>query len=348
MGLCPSRNTEKTKFVEGKTFQPQPAPASPTKLRADAAAFVPTEKEVPKEPWEIFLDQKKEQHLKGPKPRPPFSRRQDGTYTSDYRALLESTRAPRNPTLQEVQAATGAVNADVVKAWKDCAPKKPKPTMTKASAKKEPDAFTAALRKARQLPKEQALELLNQPPPQAKDDTPAAQNAQRCVPFGLTDRHYLSGDEDLAHSNVHRSLKPTRQREYVASEITAELEETMGEVLYKLRLLRTAEEAAAPGAQGLIRRYCVGLREVMRASKDPDALKAVLVAPDLEENSGRDIDQKLKQLLEGCKKSKIPVVFGLSRLRLGQAIKKNVTVSVMGILDTRGVQACFDRMLTLA
>lgn len=344
MGLCPSRNTAKNaKFVQGKTYQPQPEPPTPAsnKLRADAAAFVPQQQEpVEKQPWELFLEQKKQERGKK---QAPFARRHDGTFTQEYRKLLDPQLKPRNPTLSEVQAATGAVTHDVVKAWQDCAPK-PRPAgLKKPKESDRPvDVLREALKKAKQMPKEQVLDLLNQRP-SAQDDAPCASAGQRLVPFGLTDRHYWSGEEDEKKSNQHRSLKPTPQREYVTKDITGELEETITEVLYKLRLLRGAEEQRPEAS----RRYCVGLREVVRAAKEPGLLKAVLVAPDLEENS-RGLDEKLQQLLQTCKKSKTPVVFGLSRLRLGQAIKKNVTVSVLGVLDTRGCQDAFGRMLALA
>lgn len=352
MGLCPSRNAAKnSKIVEGKTYQPAaqtpPPQRPPPGLRADAAEFVPApaKEAPPKAAWELFLEQKREEQNQVPKKSQPFARRQDGTYTSDYRKLLDSTKTKRNPTLREVQAAaaTGTVSEDMVRSWKDCAPR-PKPTPVAKSKGKEPDALQAALRKARAMPKEQVLELLAEKTAVAADDSVASQPAHRHVPFGLTDRHYLSGEEDDAKSNVHRSLKATPQRDYVTSDVTAELEDTITEVLYKLRLLRTAEETATDTS----RRYCVGLREVARACKEPGALKAILVAPDLEQNSGRGVDEKLQQLLETCKRNKTPVVFGLSRLRLGQAIKKNVTVSVLGIFDTRGVQGAFDRMLALS
>jgi len=352
MGLCPSRNAASNlKIAQGKTYQPAaqtpPPQRPPPGLRADAAEFVPApaKEATPKAAWELFLEQKREEQKQAPKKSQPFARRQDGTYTSDYRKLLDSTKTKRNPTLREVQAAaaTGTVSEDMVRSWKDCAPR-PKPTPVAKSKGKEPDALQAALRKARAMPKEQVLELLAEKTAVAADDSVASQPAHRHVPFGLTDRHYLSGEEDDAKSNVHRSLKATPQRDYVTSDVTAELEDTITEVLYKLRLLRTAEETTT----GTSRRYCVGLREVARAFKQPGALKAILVAPDLEQNSGRGVDEKLQQLLETCKRSKTPVVFGLSRLRLGQAIKKNVTVSVLGIFDTRGVQGAFDRMVALS
>jgi len=309
-------------------------------LRPDAAEFYP---QTPKEPWELFLENKRgEIHTKK-----LFSRRADGTYTAEYRKLLETKPKPgvRPPPGLGPVAATGAVTPDVVQSWKDAAPKaKPtKPQETKKKKEQKPDPLREALLRVKaSAPKEQVLEALAAAEPQASDDTVASALEHRVVPFGLTDRHYLSGEEDCGKSNVHRSLVPTAAREYVPKTVTPELEQAMTDVLHALRQLRKAE---APLSSNPSRRYCVGLREVMRAAKEPGNLKAVLVAPDLERSAA--LDDKLQQLLQTCK-GRVPVVFGLSRMRLGQAIKKSVTISVLGIIDVRGAQAEFDRMLTLA
>lgn len=165
------------------------------------------------------------------------------------------------------------------------------------------------------------------PPPELKDDT-ALPKPQ---PFGLSDQHYLSTDEDGSRSHAHRCLKPAKLRAYVPGPVSPELEEAMTELLFELRTVQQADRT--------VKRYCVGLREVLRAAK-AGTLQACVVAPDLD--PGESVDVKLQELLKKCS---CPVVFGLSRKRLGQCIKKSVTVSVVGILDSRGAQASFDRMI---
>lgn len=322
MGLCPSRNRQNAK-EEVKYVAPQPPATFESNLRHDADVFVPTP--VAKEPWELFLDQKKSQTQ-----AKPFARRADGTYTAEYRKLLDKAARPRPPP--GLLPATTAVTADIVRSWKES---KPKPK-TQLPA----DPLRAALASRRKTKEEALEELAGCPVAVTHDDLVVAQPPHRHVPFGLSDRHYLSGDEDASKAHVHRSLKATVQREYVSQDISAEVEEAITEVLHQLRLLREAEDKS--------RRYCVGLREVMRAHKEPGNLKAVLVAPDLDRDTGRGLDAKLQALLAALKKSNTPVIFGLSRRRLGQAIQKNATVSVLGILDTRGVQAPVARMVQLA
>merc|ERR1719240_495308 len=185
--------------------------------------------------------------------------------------------------------------------------------------------------------------------PQAPKDDAAVPS--QLVPFGLTDYHYFSDTADSSRSQSHVGKIHRKPKDYAKNKkITPELEEAMTEVLFRLKTLRSAE--AASGLEKN-RRYCVGIREVGRALKGAEScgLKAVLVAPDVDQG-GRTVrgslDEKLGALLSSCEELKIPVVYGLSRVRLGQVIKKSVTISVMGILDVRGMQEPFDTMLTLA
>jgi len=340
MGLCPSRK-QAPKYVDApaKTEKPR---TQPSKLRADAEEFVPSRKQyVPKADWEMWLEAKQEQQGKA---RSVFTRSADGTFTAEYRQLLQTKEQPAE---REAAPATGQVSEDMVRAWKEMGPfvpaKKPKAQSSKGAKVSPQEAnsqvvLLEALKKVRSMPKD-----TEEPKKVAQDDAVTQQAQHRTVPFGLTDRHYLSDSSDAGGSHVHRSLTPTQQREYVDRPISGELEDTLTEVLYKLRLLKDAEASVQAS-----RRYCVGLREVLRASKEKGALKAVVVAPDLEQHGRGSLDEKLQQLLQTCRASGTPVVFGLSRLRLGQAIKKSVTISVLGVLDTRGVQEPFERMLALS
>lgn len=339
MGICPSRK-QAPKNKKAETWKPE-KPQPKSALRADAEEFVPRKQYVPVHEWEQFLEQKQEMIGKSS----PFTRRQDGTFTAEYRQLLQTKDRPVERAAGK--PATGQVSEDVVRSWKEAgqamrvhsgAQARARPSGTgKLSPKAHAHGVLAeALRKVKAMPKKEA-------PKVCSDDSVADGRQHRAVPFGLTDRHYFSDSGDANKSHVHRSLTPTSQREYVPRPPSCELEESLTEVLYKLRLLKDQEASVGPS-----RRYCVGLREVMRASKEKGALRAVVVAPDLEQNGRGSLDEKVQQLLATCRASKTPVVFGLSRLRLGQAIQKSVTISVLGILDTRGVQEPFERMLALA
>lgn len=353
MGLCPSRNNKAQKHVDfssRKTDYTEKTTAKPAKstLRADADEFIPSLGPlpiVPKAEWEVFLDAKRDLLLGKTK----FTRRADGTFTGEYRSLLNGPVAPAEPATSTAPA-TGQVCEDVVNAWKAIGPfikKKSRPNNNNNNNKSSGSKGALGQLSPKSAGNLVLLEAQRKPPapvePKGSADDSRAEGAeQRAVPFGLADRHYLSDAPDAGGSHVHRSRTPTPAREYVHAPITGELEDTLTEVLYTLRLLKDSEPEGAP------RRYCVGIREVMRASKEKGVLKAVVVAPDLEQNGRASLDVKLQQLLASCEQSGTPVVFGLSRLRLGQAIKKSVTISVLGVLDTRGAQEPFARMLSLS
>jgi len=355
MGLCPSRNqaTRPNPKFEQKIYTPAPDP-SPTatgqfQLRADAAAFVPKQH---KEPWEKFLDQKQLQSL-GAKAQ-SFARKHDGTYTSDYRKLLtKDTTKERYVPPHQRDGNTGGSCDDLLKEWREVAkrpaaqkPVAAKPKKQKLRVSDVDQKLKEAMQKVKQLPKEQVLEqlaTLEQKHP--KDDIEAQ---RQLVPFGLTDSHYFSDGNDASKGFQHCSKIKTKTRAYARSQpITPHLEAAMTDVLHELRILRSSEVAAD---LDLPRRYCVGVREVARTLKDKQncPLKAVIVAPDVEEErvtTKGNLDERLNDLIREAKAMKIPVIYGLSRTRIGQAIKKNVTISVLGVLNVRGMQEPFDAML---
>jgi len=395
MGLCPSRNRSIANKALKESTLPTPPPGleppksstSPFKLRSDAEEFVPqlVQKEPPaeKEPWEKFLDQKQKEVATGIRNtnNNNFIRKVDGTFTADYRRLLETEKAaPQRRYVPPQQRGNMGQPDDLIREWKEtdfkkkgygnnvnastgwqarmekkADTKKAKPKPESLSGFEEADAkLRQALSKVKNglaakeaLKDLEALEALDVRHP--KDDSELAKG--QLVPFGLTDYHYFSDTADSPKSHMHVGKIHRKPKDYAQNQrITPELEEAMTEVLFRLRTLRNAE--AASGLEKS-RRYCVGIREVGRALKDEKSrsLKCVLVAPDVEQG-GRTVrgslDEKLAALLQSCQDQGIPVVYGLSRVRLGQAIKKSVTISVMGILDVRGMQQPFDKMLALA
>lgn len=313
MGLCPSRAQAKAKGAPAVTSA---RPAKPTTtLRADAAAFVPQQQapqrapqqQAAKEEWELYLDAKRRGGKK------PFARRQDGTFTSEYRKLLGKDRPAGD---KPAAPATGILDADMVAVWKEAVTKQKKAARPEALRRKPP-----------------GLSPPSSPP--VRDDLALAGSKFRSTPAGFTDLHYLSDDPDASESHRHRRPAPSKVMGYVPVPASADLEQALSSLLHELALLKSDGK-----------RSVVGMREVSRAGKEPGHLKAVLVAQDLD--GAGNVDAKLQALLAQCGQTKTPVVFGLTRQRLGQAVKKSVTVSVMGILDVRGCQEAFDRVIALA
>jgi Fe2+ transport system protein B len=55
-----------------------------------------------------------------------------------------------------------------------------------------------------------------------------------------------------------------------------------------------------------------------------------------------------RDIIKMCNSSGVPLVFALSRKKLGEAMGKVIRISVVGILDYSGAETLFNKMLTLA
>merc|ERR1719305_61587 len=120
MGLCPSRNTQlnrKADVSKAQTFTPLEPARAPSALRADAETFVPTPKaseKKEKEAWEAFLDQKQQEQREQQKAK-VFARKTDGTYTADYRRLLDQ----KEPKKQKYVPPQQREQQDWIQEWKE-------------------------------------------------------------------------------------------------------------------------------------------------------------------------------------------------------------------------------------
>jgi len=372
MGGCGSRNQAKAasakagKFVEELPTDVRPPPGLKKPdfaLRPDAQPFVPPsqfeDEAVPKEAWEMFLDQKQVmlRQQKG-----GFNRQRDGTYTSEYRGMLVQPWRPggKGGGKQRGQSPTrgGKGDFDVIRSWRDAQrDKKPEAKAEPGEAKKKRKSTPlkkAILAQRAECPPsaswmkfDQHLQKFN-----ASKAAPAAPKpllddmdglGREHPPFALSDRCYSSDHEDKKRSQRHSSSIPLEVRDYVSQEITPELEEAVTETLFHLRHLKKQEKGLGlPG-----RRYAVGFREVARLVSQ-QKLQALLVAPDVEKTSGGALETAIDKIVTDCKTNGIPVVFALSRRQLGHAIQKNVAISVFAVQDVRGAEASFHRMLALA
>jgi ribosomal protein L7Ae-like RNA K-turn-binding protein len=77
-------------------------------------------------------------------------------------------------------------------------------------------------------------------------------------------------------------------------------------------------------------------------------ISALIIAPDVEKTSEGALENKIVGMKNMCEHANVPVIFALSRRQLGAAIRKNVTISVLAIQDTRGAENVFKTMLTEA
>merc|ERR1719359_452408 len=169
------------------------------------------------------------------------------------------------------------------------------------------------------------------------------QESADIVPYGLADRCYMSDNEDKAKAHRHVETSHAPIREYVDMCLTPELESAVTECLFRLRHLKMQELAI--GQQS--RRYAVGFREVGRLLQHK-TISALIIAPDMEKTSGGALEDKVIGMKNMCEHANVPVIFALSRRQLGAAIRKNVTISVLAIQDTRGAEDAFAKMIAEA
>jgi len=364
MGGCGSRNqkanVDQTKGANNETFAPdfRPPPGL-TKLRADAQPFVSYYEQDnesvidTKEPWEAFLDEKKA--VMAEQAKYQFRRQMDGTYTGQYRGMLVQPWKPQRGKGDS----KGKNDFDLIRSWRASMPRnanqnfKPEPAEPKKKRKSTPLKKAILAQRAADPPSElwmkfdQHLQKFNAekspPPAPAPITDDLAGLGREHPPFGLSDRCFHTDLEDKKRSSRHRAPNPVPVREYVTAPITEELEQAVTETLFHLRHLKKQEKGLGlPG-----RRYAVGFREVARLVSQ-QKLAALLVAPDVERTSGGALEQAIAKIVADCQANGIPVVYALSRRQLGQAIQKNVAISVFAFQDVRGAEEPFNRMLALA
>jgi len=201
--------------------------------------------------------------------------------------------------------------------------------------------------------------------PWANKSFDQAQNLQRCMDGTYTSewRNLLSSTENKSRcSKVSRrssgstnsdvtSLLETLASDRLRTPSTCSIrpppglclvpnrspsEQAAHQAVFKLKALQATSN----------KRFVVGFREVGRMIATKQA--KVVVAPNLEMESDGVVASKLKELEDQCSAAGIPMVHALTRATLGEAIGKNIAVSVLGILDTNGADEEVAKMLRAA
>jgi ribosomal protein L7Ae-like RNA K-turn-binding protein len=333
-------------------------------MRPDAEPFFPgkqnssgsfADDEGEMEPWEIFLENK---HAKVSSwknlPSTPIQPGVDGSFTSRYQGMLgEANRRSAR------KGETAHRDFDILQSWRNAAPKvktfqfaddetQPKKRKTTSLKKQilaqrhEPtqnplwSKFADQLQRAKDEKIPPAVES-----PATKDEMD--DQSKNYVPYGLADRCYLSDTEDASTSQRHVETSHAPIRDYVDTSVTPELESAVTACLFRLRQLKMQDLGIGRSSP----RYAIGFREVNRALQNK-SVAALVLAPDIEETSGGALENKIEALKNQGEKDGVPVVFALSRRQLGAAVQKNVSISVLALLDTRGAEEAFEEMLAEA
>jgi len=150
-----------------------------------------------------------------------------------------------------------------------------------------------------------------------------------------------------AHKVGNLPLDNRTVREYVTQKVGPDLDSKVATLLLHLRRLndrhRSLEPEVAPR-----RRFVVGIKEVFRGVRN-SKVKCIVLAPDIEEISkAGGLDDRIKDILRVAYEQDVPVIFALSRIRIGRALNKSLRMSVLAILDVKGVSDLFDSTIELA
>jgi len=170
----------------------------------------------------------------------------------------------------------------------------------------------------------------------------------------LSDPAYWSETECVSRKGPSAHLFGRRPRtaksmirSYVMQDLSFALDRAVGMLL--LRLQRFTDHHRAFKQEGNVhRRFVIGLKEVARRTKQA-RVDCLIVAPDIEEDADSGgLDDRMRELLASAYQNNIPVIFALSRARLGRALGKSLQISVLGVLDTTGARELMAQCIQLA
>ena len=125
---------------------------------------------------------------------------------------------------------------------------------------------------------------------------------------------------------------------YCDQVITRRLNEAVELMLAKLMYYQERARARDPVKAKARRRVCSGMREVGKLVERGRA-KMLVVAPNIEEIAGAlGLDSLITRMVMGCRRANVPVVFALSKARLGAAVtaRGGSKVSVCAIISYEG------------
>ena len=170
--------------------------------------------------------------------------------------------------------------------------------------------------------------------------------------------------KETAQQAAERRMKipriaPPEMRSYCQQLITPELNAAVSALLGKLKYFQDRLKTQDPVKAKMRKRFVLGLREVRRGVM-ARKVKAVIMTPNIEQVEAKGgLDTFVKDIIEACAKNRedgeegieieqIPVVFALSRNKLGKALGKPMTLSVVGLYDVNGAFEEYKAMLKLA
>eukprot|EP00397_Hematodinium_sp_SG-2012_P036405 GEMP01039301.1.p1 GENE.GEMP01039301.1~~GEMP01039301.1.p1 ORF type:complete len:206 (+),score=44.24 GEMP01039301.1:707-1324(+) len=126
-------------------------------------------------------------------------------------------------------------------------------------------------------------------------------------------------------------------RHYVHTHLDPSIDEKVRSMLTELTRFQLRLRAENAIKFKKMKRYCIGFKEIRRAL-NRNKLKGLIVAPNLQAS---DIAGSLDDVVMGtaaeCREKDVPVIFALSRNRLGKALGREGTrLNAIGLLSVDG------------
>jgi ribosomal protein L7Ae-like RNA K-turn-binding protein len=137
---------------------------------------------------------------------------------------------------------------------------------------------------------------------------------------------------------------PVRSLVYVDQEMDATLDTMASEMISTAYFLQTKsraavedEEGGGGGGGGGTRRIVTGLREVIRGCRS-NKIKFVIVAPNIDPGGGDGgLDSQVVEAVDAAREAEVPLIFALSRKRIGLALGASFRPSVVGFLSVENL-----------
>jgi len=136
-------------------------------------------------------------------------------------------------------------------------------------------------------------------------------------------------------------------RHYVRQVLSDELDEKVKAMLADLA--RFQERARLdPAKFAKLKRFCIGMAETARSVKRGKA-KCLIMAPNLDRSEADGgLDDTVEELMDLCFENEVPIVFALSRNRMGKALGKNIRMSIVCVLSAEGVHQELKQIVKLS
>ena len=138
---------------------------------------------------------------------------------------------------------------------------------------------------------------------------------------------------------------------YATHEVSPELNAAAKEMLSKLHGFQERLRITDPMKFKARRRLLYGLREATKAVK-LGKVKSLIVAPNIEQTSaeskGRGPDDALARILAAAEEREVPILFALTRAKMGKIVGSRSRISIVAVLDCSGAEQLHKQVLEMA